>query len=49
MDLGSEPLDIACACGAAFCFQCKEEAHRPVRLGPERALGCEHCESGTTR
>ncbi|KAK9832545.1 hypothetical protein WJX81_007928 [Elliptochloris bilobata] len=30
VDLGAEPLDIACVCGAAFCFQCKEEAHRPV-------------------
>ena len=29
-DLGSEPLDVACACGASFCFQCREEAHRPV-------------------
>lgn len=25
-----EPLDVACKCGAAFCFSCKEEAHRPV-------------------
>jgi len=31
VDLGAEPLDVSCACGAAFCFQCKEEAHRPVR------------------
>ena len=23
-------LDVACDCGAAFCFACKEEAHRPV-------------------
>ena len=22
--------DVACKCGAAFCFQCTEEAHRPV-------------------
>ena len=22
--------DIFCRCGAAFCFNCKEEAHRPV-------------------
>ncbi len=22
--------DIFCACGSAFCFNCKEEAHRPV-------------------
>jgi ariadne-1 len=27
----SEPLDVICACAAAFCFNCKEEAHRPVR------------------
>lgn len=25
-----EPLDIHCSCGNAFCFTCKEEAHRPV-------------------
>jgi len=24
------PQDIFCRCGAAFCFNCKEEAHRPV-------------------
>ena len=29
-DLGAAPLDVACKCGSAFCFQCKEEAHRPV-------------------
>ena len=29
------PLDVACKCGRAFCFQCKEEAHRPVRCLPE--------------
>lgn len=23
-------MDVACKCGAAFCFQCTEEAHRPV-------------------
>lgn len=22
--------DIFCRCGSAFCFNCKEEAHRPV-------------------
>lgn len=22
--------DVFCRCGAAFCFNCKEEAHRPV-------------------
>ena len=27
---GGEALDVACACGAAFCFTCREEAHRPV-------------------
>ncbi len=25
-----EPLDVHCSCGNAFCFTCKEEAHRPV-------------------
>jgi ariadne-1 len=30
-EIGVDPLDISCKCGAAFCFQCKEEAHRPVR------------------
>lgn len=25
-----EPLDVICSCGATFCFNCKEEAHRPV-------------------
>lgn len=25
-----EPMDVMCACGATFCFNCKEEAHRPV-------------------
>ena len=29
-DVGADPLDVACRCGATFCFQCKEEAHRPV-------------------
>ena len=29
-DVGGEPMDVACKCGAAFCFQCTEEAHRPV-------------------
>lgn len=32
-ELGPEPLDVSCSCGAAFCFTCKEEAHRPVRRG----------------
>jgi ariadne-1 len=22
--------DIFCRCGCAFCFNCREEAHRPV-------------------
>ncbi|EIE18671.1 IBR-domain-containing protein [Coccomyxa subellipsoidea C-169] len=30
VEVGTEPMDIACSCGATFCFQCKEEAHRPV-------------------
>lgn len=30
VEVGADPLDINCKCGAAFCFQCKEEAHRPV-------------------
>lgn len=30
-DVGGDPLDVTCKCGAAFCFQCKHEAHRPVR------------------
>jgi len=26
-----EPLDVICSgCGTTFCFNCKEEAHRPV-------------------
>eukprot|EP00798_Chlamydomonas_sp_ICE-L_P010388 gene10388-8330_t len=25
-----DPLDVICTCSAAFCFNCKEEAHRPV-------------------
>ncbi|KIY99471.1 putative E3 ubiquitin-protein ligase ARI7 [Monoraphidium neglectum] len=25
-----EPLDVLCSCTATFCFNCKEEAHRPV-------------------
>ncbi|EFJ49570.1 hypothetical protein VOLCADRAFT_59371 [Volvox carteri f. nagariensis] len=25
-----EPLDVLCTCSATFCFNCKEEAHRPV-------------------
>ena len=24
------PLDVACTCGAMYCFSCKQEAHRPV-------------------
>jgi hypothetical protein len=30
-----EPMDVMCACGATFCFNCKEEAHRPVRAGQQ--------------
>mmetsp|Transcript_12046 Transcript_12046/g.25888 ORF Transcript_12046/g.25888 Transcript_12046/m.25888 type:complete len:532 (+) Transcript_12046:91-1686(+) len=26
-----EPLDVICTCANAFCFNCKEEAHRPVQ------------------
>ncbi|BDA49808.1 probable E3 ubiquitin-protein ligase ARI7 [Coccomyxa sp. Obi] len=29
-EVGTDPMDIVCKCGATFCFQCKEEAHRPV-------------------
>lgn len=25
-----EPLDVMCSCGSTFCFNCKQEAHRPV-------------------
>ena len=25
-----EPLDVICSCFNTFCFNCKEEAHRPV-------------------
>ncbi|GBF98045.1 hypothetical protein Rsub_10273 [Raphidocelis subcapitata] len=25
-----EPLDVLCTCTTTFCFNCKEEAHRPV-------------------
>ena len=31
-DIGAEPLDVTCNCGSTFCFTCKEEAHRPVRM-----------------
>lgn len=34
VDLQGEPLDVACTCGATFCFNCKEEAHRPVSRPP---------------
>ena len=36
-EVGADPMDVTCRCGATFCFQCKEEAHRPVR-GPPPAL-----------
>ena len=35
-DIGSEPLDVQCRCGSAFCFTCHEEAHRPVRVVPAK-------------
>eukprot|EP00197_Chlamydomonas_leiostraca_P004716 CAMPEP_0202867712 /NCGR_PEP_ID=MMETSP1391-20130828/9582_1 /ASSEMBLY_ACC=CAM_ASM_000867 /TAXON_ID=1034604 /ORGANISM="Chlamydomonas leiostraca, Strain SAG 11-49" /LENGTH=627 /DNA_ID=CAMNT_0049547775 /DNA_START=210 /DNA_END=2089 /DNA_ORIENTATION=+ len=29
--VAGEPLDVVCSsCGTAFCFNCKQEAHRPV-------------------
>jgi ariadne-1 len=34
-----EPMDVMCACGATFCFNCKEEAHRPVRGGLVQGVG----------
>lgn len=38
-DLGeNEPLDVTCKCGAAFCFSCQEEAHRPVCCMPSLPL-----------
>ena len=37
-DIGSEPLDVQCRCGSAFCFTCHEEAHRPVRVVPSLLL-----------
>ena len=30
IDIPREALDVQCSCGNAFCFHCKEEAHRPV-------------------
>lgn len=30
VDSPGEALDVFCNCGNAFCFNCKEEAHRPV-------------------
>lgn len=30
IDVPREALDVQCTCGNAFCFNCKEEAHRPV-------------------
>ena len=44
--MGNEPLDIACKCGAAFCFQCTEEAHRPVSIKPYLPLLCNHLRKG---
>lgn len=40
VEVGSEPMDIACSCGATFCFQCKEEAHRPVSTSACNVQGC---------
>jgi hypothetical protein len=40
VEVGSEPMDIACSCGATFCFQCKEEAHRPVSTSACNFQGC---------
>jgi hypothetical protein len=35
-----DALDVACTCGATFCFNCHEEAHRPVGGGrPGGAAG----------
>lgn len=32
--VAGEPLDVVCtSCATAFCFNCKEEAHRPVGDG----------------
>jgi hypothetical protein len=31
-----DALDVMCQCGTSFCFNCKEEAHRPVRAPPAR-------------
>ena len=38
-DIGAEPLDVTCNCGATFCFTCKEEAHRPVGPSSTTLLG----------
>lgn len=27
-----EALDIICSCSNTFCFNCKEESHRPVSV-----------------
>ncbi|GAB4818029.1 hypothetical protein N2152v2_005075 [Parachlorella kessleri] len=29
-DVRGQPLDVFCKCGGTFCFNCKEEAHRPA-------------------
>lgn len=31
LECRGQPLDVFCKCGGTFCFNCKEEAHRPVR------------------
>ena len=30
LDTSNEAMDVTCKCGSSFCFNCKEEAHRPV-------------------
>lgn len=34
-----EPLDVICTCTATFCFNCKQEAHRPVSTGFSAPVG----------
>ena len=29
-EASSAPMDVVCKCSHAFCFNCREEAHRPV-------------------
>ena len=37
MDARGEALDVFCSCGGTFCFNCGEEAHRPVDCETVRA------------